>query len=333
MENTLPKKATKPLAVAKSGAKTNDSKGSLVKCEVKLEQGEWVSPDSCGMFYIDEDAKFPDITYEIKTNAESPYTWEWVITWQAEACKQAEGKERFKAKKNATFSKTGAFKSDEKKWKADLGEVIGGDLTVKVKAGSETFVRKTLIRGKNPGKERIVAEIDSYDDKKNNELAKKIVNQESKYRHFYTDEIPLTSFDNGYGLAQFTNPEPSYTQIWNWKEHIKELLKKRIPTARSVAKDYLSKHPGYSQEEDDLETMAAYNGLPKGQRYHTWNATEKKWQKNDNVICDPEQSNKGWLLSDEENKNKTLDDLKKGDGGKPFYTGRCYAEHIKNSGN
>ncbi len=321
----------KVIAKAKDAGKTDKTRESLVKCNVKLQTGEWISPESCQTYYIDEDAKFPEIFFEIKTDTPGPYEWEWTVSWTAEACKQSDGKKRFKAKKNSIFLKTEKFKSNERKWKADLAEILGGDLIVKAKAGGTTFIRKITILGKNPSKEKINEEIDSYSDKHNGNLAKKIFNQESRYRQFYSDGAPLTSFDNGYGLGQLTNPAPSYEQIWNWKSHINEVVKKRIPIARTTAKNYLDKHPGYTQDQLDLETLAAYNGIPKKQRYHNWSETEKKWVVNNNVLCDPDQSNKGWISTEEENKNKTIPELKSNNKSKPIYTGRCYAEHIKNN--
>lgn len=319
------------IARVAAAGKTNKVEGSLVKCEVKLESGEWISPDSCKTFYINEDAQFPDITYEIKTNLPGPYEWSWHITWTGLACKQAEGVERFKQKKVKTFSKAGKFHSSEKKWKADLHGVFGGTLTVKVKAGGTTFARQTFIRGKNPSKDKVLTKIDTYSDKNDIALLKKIIQQESRYRQFYSDETPLTSFDNGYGLGQLTNPEPTYEQIWNWKAHIKEIMLNRIPSARKTAKKHLDKHPGYSQTVCDNETLAAYNGIPQNQWYHNWDDETKQWVVNTNVICDPNQSNKGWNMTKEENKDKTLKELQKDKKAKPFYTGRCYAEHIVNT--
>lgn len=321
----------KIIARAKNAGKANKSKDTLVKCEVKLQTGDWISPESCQSFYIDEDAKFPDIIFEIKTDEAGPYEWEWTINWTAEACPQSEGKKRFAANKKAVYSKSEKFKSEEKKWKADLSEVIGGDLVVKVKCGSAIFIRKISIFGKNQSKEKVIKEIDSFPDTNNGNLAKKIFTQESRYRQFYSDSNPLTSFDNGYGLGQLTNPAPTYEQIWNWKSHVSEVVQKRIPLARKTAKNYLDKHPGYTQEQCDLETLAAYNGIPKKQRYHNWSEAEKKWVVNENVLCDPDQSNKGWIMTEDENKGKKLPDLKSSKTSKPIYTGRCYAEHIKNN--
>lgn len=326
-------KRTKPIAKAKSAGKTNQVAESLVKCEVKLEKGEWLSPDSCKVFYIDEDANFPDITYEIKTVEPGPYVWSWKISWVVQACPQAAGKRRFKVKHPKTFSKQGTFTSPSKAWKADLGEVIGGDLTVTVKAGAQTFIRKTFIRGKEPGEEKVHAYLDTFTNKDDVALAKKIFRQESKTKHFYSDEMPLTSFDKGYGLGQLTNEPPTYEQVWSWKKHVAEMINRRVPAARNIAKIYLDKHKGYSQEVYDLETLAAYNGIPEKQRYHNWDEKNKLWVVNDHVICDPEKSNTGWNLDRKENIETTLDGLKGDKDSKPFYTGRCYAEHIKNTQN
>lgn len=324
-------KKKKPIAKTKSAGTTNKVSGSLVKCEVKLESGEWISPDSCKTFYIDEDAKFPEINYEIKTDEAGPFEWSWEIKWAVLACPQKADKNRFKPKHAVTFKKAGKFSSPLKSWKADLGEIIGGELTVKVKAGTKTFIRKTLICGKNPSQEKIHAEIDTYAEKRNAALLKKIYQQESHNRQFYTDESPLVSFDNGYGMGQLTNPAPSYEQIWNWKAQTKQIMEGRLPDCRKIAKKNLDQHPGYTDDMLDLETLVPYNGMAKKQRYHNWDATIKKWLVNDEVICDPNQSNKGWLTTEKGNENKTLLELQKDKTAKPFYTGRCYAEHIKNA--
>jgi len=327
------KRKEKVIAKSKNAAIADKRKNTLVKCEVDINLGEWITPASCETFYIDEESKFPEILFKIKTDDPGPFLWEWEMRWTPEACRQKEGLQRFKAKNNTTLSKKHSFISEEKQWKCEVGSIIGGELLVKVKTEAKVFIRKTTILGKNPSKDRINLEIDKGQNKEDAALIKKIFNQESRYRHFYSDGLPLTSFDNGYGLGQLTNPIPTYEQIWNWKEHVKEMLDKRISIARKTAKNYLDKHPGYSQNELDLETLAAYNGIPKKQRYHVWNEKEKKWQVNDNVICDPEQSNKGWIMTESQNTGKTLEELKKDNKTSPIYTGRCYAEHIKNAKN
>lgn len=327
----MPKPKRKVIAKAKGAAKTDKVKNSLVKCEVKLESGEWLSPESCKTFYIDEDANFPDITYEIKTDEPGPYEWSWQIKWTGMACPQAEGKRRFKPNPGAIlFSDKGTFTSDSKQWKADLkGQVIGGDLTVKVKAGGTTFIRKTFIRGKNPGKERVDAFIaNGWKDKNDQVVIQKIFQQESRYRQFYSDEAPLVSFDNGYGIGQLTRvkPRPSYKQAWSWKEHVKEIMDVVLPDKRSRAKDYLSqkgKTPNsYTQEQYDTETMAYYNGAG---RFYKWDENDKSWKEEDMKICDP-NSNRSWDKTG--HPEQTLKEVVKAKV-KPDYTGHCYAKHIR----
>lgn len=322
-----------PVAKKKAAAKTNKTANSLVKCEVSLDKGKWITPASCEKFHIDADAVFPTINFEIETAAAGPYDWSWEVQWVVKACPQARGKNRFKAKVDKTYKKSGSFKSSDKKWKANLGEVIGGDLVVTVKAGNETFIRRVQIFGKDPGETKVNTEIDTYSasNAKDLHIVKKIFKQESKYNHFYSDEMPLVSFDNGYGLGQATNPVPSYEQVWNWKKHVKYIIESVIAEKRRFAKSYLEgydKEATKNEEVYDTETLVYYNGATD--HYYVWDANAKKWVKNENVVCDPLQSNTGWRVTHEDNKGKTLEQLRAGQGTKPRYTGRCYAEHIKN---
>lgn len=328
-DNRQNKAKNKPSAAANKAGKTNKTNGSVVECEVELDAGEWLSPDKGKTFCIDEDAKFPDIIFEIKTDVPGPYQWYWEIKWLVEACRLKEGKKRFKAKKAKLYKKTGKFQSSRKKWKADLGEVVGGTLTVKVEAGGKTFVRNALIRGKNPSVESVKQHLDKHKDKRFVELLKKIFKQETNYRQYYSDEMPLTAFDNGYGIGQLTNPEPTYEQTWSWKAQVKYIMEVRLPYCRSVAKRHLDKHGKYTDEMLDTETLTPYNGVAKGQFYYNWNTKTNAWETNSDVVCDPEQSNKGWLMTEKENKGKSLSQLQNDKKSKPFYTGRCYAEHIQ----
>jgi len=316
------------IARCAAAGKTNKVEGSLVKCEVKLESGEWISPDSCKTFYINEDAQFPDITYEIKTNLPGPYEWSWHITWTGLACKQSTGHKRFKqdAGPLPAFVKRGSFKSDSKKWKADLGGVFGGTLTVKVKAGGTTFARTTFIRGKNPGKEKVQAYLDAnWKDKHDLALIKKIFQQESHYRQFYSDEQPLVSHDNGYGIGQVTNPRPSYADAWNWKEHLKTVMNKFLPEKRGKALEYFEKigcGTLYTQEQYDNETAAFYNGARRF--YESWDAKTKTLQENTTLICDP-NSNSSWKKADYP--DETAKELLK-ENVKSKSAGYCYTKHI-----
>lgn len=329
---TLKKIENKLEAFSSAAGKTNQLSGSLIKCEVQLEKGEWVSPPACSIFHIDSDGVLPSIQFEIKTSEVGPFNWEWEIKWNVLACPQSKGKKRFKPKSAKLYSKKGTFVSEEKSWTADFGnEVIGGELTVKVKAGTTNFVRKTTIHGLEPGLSRIDAAIASVpvEFSASASLAKKIFDQESKNHHFYSDGEPLVSFDNGYGLGQATNPIPTYEQVWNWKKHIKYILETVIPEKRKLAKKYLDTHGNYTAENLDTETLVYYNGA--NAHYLIWDAAGKAWVENTGVLCDPEQSNKGWKLTLDVNNEKTLEQLRKGEGGKPIYTGKCYAEHINHS--
>jgi hypothetical protein len=322
---------SKMVAKAESAGKTNKRKGSLVRCEVNLESGEWLSPASCSIYKIDEEANFPEIVYEIKTDEDGPYEWHWSIKWVVKACPQRRDKPRFSPKHPKSYSESGKFTSNSKKWKASLNEkVLGGVLTVKVKVGKTTFARQTCIKGSEPGKDKVTGEILKYSSKSpfEAELAAKIFKQETGFRHFFSDDEPLVSFDNGYGLGQATNPMPSFEQVWSWKAHVKYIVELVIKQKHELAKKYLDKHGNYTVEDLEMETLVHYNGA--NYHYLVWEESKKKWVKDERVLCDPDQSNTGWDLYDAENKDKTLQQLRANEGAAPKYTGRCYAEHVKN---
>ena len=322
----------KVLAKKKLAAKLDKDPASLVRCEVQLEQGEWISPASCQVFYIDEAAKLPDLDFEFKTDAAGPFDWAWEVKWVAKSCPQATGKDRFTPKGGVvTFIERGAFSSSDKKWRANFsGKVIGGEVTVTVTAPGVTFRRNSFILAKNPPKDIIVAELDKYANLRQREvrLAKLIFKQETNYHQHYSDCMPLVSFDKGFGLGQATTPAPSFEQAWNWRKHVEYIVCTVLPEKVSLAKKYLKSHD-YSDDVLDMETLVYYNGA--NHHYHVWSDSTKAWVVNNEVVCDPKQSNMGWNTSIKCNENKTLEDLRNGKGSKPVYTGRCYAEHVKSS--
>lgn len=314
---------------AKTAAKTNKVPSSLVKCEVAVENGKWISPSSCAKFQIDEDAKFPEIVFEIDTSNAGPFHWSWELKWSVLACPQKKGKSRFKPRKTKTYIERGEFSSLSKRWHADLkGLIIGGELTVLVKVGASLFMRKAIIGGMEPGFDRISAELSLFLESHPKEvaLAKRIFIQETNCKHFYSDEQPLVSFDNGYGLGQATEPIPTFEQVWNWKKHVEYIVTNVIAGKRALARKYLEKHGNYTDDDLDAETLVFYNGA--NYHYLIWDNMQMKWVKNERILCDPQQSNTGWDLKSIENQKKTLEQLREGEGGKPRYTGRCYAEHI-----
>lgn len=321
-----------PIAKSERAGKTNKIPGSLVKCEVKLEGGEWITPESCAVYRIDADAYMPSIDFEIKTDEKGPFNWSWDITWPVMACPQRKDKPRFKPQHNKTYREGGQFTSSEKKWRANFNElVLGGCLTVRVNTGTSKFVRKVMIKGTEPGAEKVMAELAKYEKGYSGEarLAKKIFKQETNFLHFFTDEEPLVSFDNGFGLGQATNPPPSFEEVWNWKKHVDYIVTKVIHEKRQSAKKYLDKHGMYTDDDLDMETLVFYNGA--NYHYLVWDGKLGKWVRNDSVLCDPAESNKGWDMNETSNKGKTVEQLRHGDGEKPKYTGRCYAEHVKNN--
>jgi hypothetical protein len=329
----MPKhKSQQVLAKKKAAAKVDKDPASLVRCEVQLEHGDWISPTSCQVFYIDEAAKFPDLDFEFRSDAEGPFDWAWEVKWIAKSCPQATGKDRFTPKGGvATFIERGAFSSNDKKWRATFGgKVLGGEVTVTVKASGVTLRRKAYILAKNPPKDSIVAELEKYSSLRQREvrLAKLIFKQESSYRQHYSDCMPLVSFDKGYGLGQATSPAPSFEQVWNWRKHVEYILCAVLPEKVSFAKSYLKSHE-YSDDVLDMETLVYYNGANR--HYYVWSDSAKAWVVNEEVLCDPKESNKGWDMTAKSNEKKTLEDLRNGKGSKPMYTGRCYAEHVKSS--
>jgi hypothetical protein len=323
---------TKPVATAQ-GAATNKKKGSLVKTIVLEDGGQWVRPASGAKFHIDQDAKFPEIMFEIETASTEPYEWTWSISWPAAVSGLKESINRGKVLK--TFSKSGKFSSSSKIWIVDLSEVVGGALTVKVKAGTDNFKRSIFILGNNPSESTVTAFLSTLEDVKGFD---KLLAQESKFKNFINiDEYPVVAFDGGYGMTQMTNPAPSFTQVWSWKENIKggaELYKSK----QAIAKKYLSKDKRtYTDEQLKLETWSLWNGG----NYHVWDDSKKLWTRNPTILGDKATGNIGWDMTKSENKGKTESELHERDKDqykKPpsksdrlwMYSGVCYADHVNN---
>lgn len=317
---------------ATGSTKTNTKKDSLVQTIVLENKGRWLLPSSGEKFYIDEDCQFPTIDFEIETDASGPFTWSWSIVWPAGVSGLRESPKRGRILK--TYRETGTFQSESKKWRADLsGKVLGGVLSVTVKAGADLFKRSVFILGKNPGETKISEFLLTLDDVKGMEI---LLEQESKFKHFIeADGQPVVSFDAGYGLTQMTNPAPSYEQIWSWKENIKvgaTLYRQK----QREAKSYLSKSGRvFSDEQLKLETWTRWNGGT----YHVWDQASQKWVRNPNWLCDTSTGNIGWNLTKADNKDQSEAALHKRDKdeyAKPpersarkwDYTGVCYADHL-----
>ncbi|WP_082582687.1 hypothetical protein [Frateuria sp. Soil773] len=321
----------KPKATAQGATSTNKTKKSLVKVVVVEDVGKWVSPSAKQEFYIDESATFPTINFEIDTQEPPPYAWKWSISWDAKVGTREGGS---RGKKLKTFTESGTFDSNDKKWTADVNKkVVGGKLTVEVTAGASKFKRFVIIKGKNPSEQSVKDLLATISDVKGFE---KIITQESHFKNFInSDGEPIVAFDGGYGLTQMTTPAPTYMQVWNWKENVKggcSLYQQK----QKAAKAHLGQSKRtYTDEQLKLETWSRWNGGS----YHVWDDKTKQWVRNDNILCDTETGNIGWDMTKEDNKDKTEADLHKRDKGeykKPpakkdrkwTYTGICYADHL-----
>ena len=318
----------------KNAASTNKKDGSVVKVVVKSsDAGEWVRPSTLEKFYIDEEAIFPDIVFEILTDAPPPYKWDWKISWDAHVSSL---REKPRGKKVASFTQQGKFTQAEKLWNANaINKIVGGRLSVTVQAGHEKFRRTVLVLGKQPSSQKIKAYLEARDST----ALEKLVAQESRFMHFINlDSEPVVAGDRGYGLTQLTKPVPSYSQIWSWKENLDAGIE-LIASKKHDAKVMLEAHGqnSYTQDMLDRETISRWNGGS----YHEWNSSTQKWQRKKNISCDTQTGNIGWDTNVPVNQSKTeaelhtrdKDEYKKMKSGQtpthPWtYTGVCYADHI-----
>ncbi|MES2742979.1 MAG: hypothetical protein V4754_18810 [Pseudomonadota bacterium] len=317
----------------KSAAHTNATKNSVVKVVVKADDsGKWVKPETLGRFYIDEEAIFPSIEFEIETQAPGPYNWSWNISWDAHVSGL---REKTRGKKVASFQEQGQFISQEKIWNAQsIKKTIGGRLTVIVEVGAEKYRRTVIISAKQPKPDAIR----KYLRERDGSALEKLVEQESRFKHLIDlDGEPVVAGDKGYGLTQLTHPTPTYSKIWSWKENVNAGLE-LIATKKNAAKAMLGKNGRtYTQDMLDLETISRWNGGS----YHHWNAADHKWERNPNILCDSQTGNIGWDMENSKNTGHTEAELRKRDKeeyGKmkagqnsehPWtYTGVCYADHV-----
>lgn len=318
----------------KTAGATNKTKNSLVKVVVKPDDaGEWVKPNTLDKFYIDDEANFPTIVFEIKTDAPGPYKWSWAMSWDAHVSGL---REKARGKKVATFSSKGDFTQSGKSWDAKtINKVIGGTLTVTVEAGEEKFRRTVTVLAQQPSAEKIKA----YLAARKASALEKLLAQESRFKHLIlADSEPVVAGDSGYGAAQLTKPIPQYHQIWSWKENIDAAIE-LIDKKKQIAKDWLDRHGTYTQDMLDTETVSLWNGG----HYYQWYATPApgRWDRDKKILCDTKTGNIGWDTSGEANKDKTESDLRDRDKGEynkmkkgqttehPWtYSGVCYADHI-----
>ena len=314
----------------KKSAGTTKGNNSLTKVVVPVDSGSWIKPNTGDKFYIEDNATFPSIIFEIDTTFAAPYKWEWSISWDAKVSGLSE---KSRGKKLKTFSDKGSLETNVKSWDAvDIGKVIGGTLIVKVTAGTDKFKRTVHVFAKQPTQ----TVIEAYLVEKSASALNKIIKQESKYKHVINaDNQPVVAFDGGYSLTQMTNPAPTYEQVWCWKKNADAAIA-LVNVKKKTAEAYLSGQgkSSYTSDMLELETLARWNGGA----YHKWNG--KVWIRNPDILCDSQTGNVGWNTTNNKNQSQTETELRKRDTDKNgkrivrseshpwLYTGVCYADHL-----
>ncbi|VXB95886.1 conserved hypothetical protein [Burkholderia sp. 8Y] len=321
---------------AKPG-RTNGNADSLVKVVVTNDSGEWVRPNSGEKFYIDEEATFPEVFFELRSDSAPPYQWQWTIEWNAHVSGLKEGVRT--GKKLRSFVESGNFSSHDKTWKVGLNsKVLGGKLTVTVNVASDTFKRTVVILGRNPSEDQVrgflagIPNVTGFD---------KLLAQESRFKNFMNaDNEPVVAGDAGYGMTQLTHPSPTYEQAWNWKANVRggaALYQQK----QASAKAYLGQQGRrYTDVQLAHETISRWNGGS----YHKWDEHTQTWVRTPEMLCDPQTGNMGWDTGVPANQNKSTGELHqrdKGEYGKmragqtadhPWkYSGVCYADHVEGS--
>lgn len=275
---------------------------------------KFTKPKENESFALTSVPEWPSI--EFQTDASGPHTWDWKITWD-------------------TFTKSGTATSASNTWDAkDVITNFGGTLTVQARAGGASAKISIKIKGVNP----TATEVNAYLATKANSAGfDKIIEHESKYKHFNASGEPVKSFDKGYGMCQLTTPEPTFEQVWNWKLNIDGGLK-LFENKRAAAIQFLTQsNRTYTDDQLKREAVCRWNGGS----YHVWDGKNNQWVRNPNILCDSKTGNIGWDMTDPENKDKTEEELHKRDSGsynKPpaagahwKYFGVCYADRILGS--
>ncbi len=268
-------------------------------------------PKANDAFTITSAPEWPSIQFE--TDATGEHTWTWTIAW-------------------GVFKKSGKENTPGNTWDAKTVVTnFGGTLTVRAEAGKAHANITVKIKGTNPSGTEVTTYLGT---KPNSAGFDKILEHESKYKHFNNHGEPVKSFDNGYGMCQLTTPVPSFDQVWNWKLNIDGGLK-LFEQKRTAAIAYLSQS-GRSYTDDQLkyEAVCRWNGGS----YHEWDAKAGKWVRKSGILCDSKTGNIGWDTSDSENAGKTEAALHKRDSSKYSkppaadahwkYSGVCYADSI-----
>jgi hypothetical protein len=271
----------------------------------------FTKPSPNDSFTINSAAEWPSIVFQ--TDATGAHGWEWTLTW-------------------GSFTKSGKEQTPSNVW--DAKAVVtnyGGTLTVRAEANKVFAAITVKIKGTNPS----AAEVTQYLGTKLDSAGfDKIIQHESKCRHFNGTGEPVKSFDNGYGMCQLTTPAPSFEQVWNWKLNVDGGLK-LFSQKRTSAVGYLSQSSrSYTDDQLKYETVCRWNGGA----YHQWDEKAGKWVRPTSILCDTKTGNIGWDMTKTENVGKTEAQLHTRDSGSYStpptsasgwkYSGVCYADRV-----
>lgn len=272
---------------------------------------KFVTPKVAETFVISADGAWPSI--EFATDGTGVHTWHWTLSW-------------------GSFQKSGKDATPNNKWNAKTGITnCGGTLIVRATAGAAHASMTVKITGTNPK----AAEVIHYLSTKANSAGfGRIIQHETKFKHFGANGEPVKSFDGGYGMCQLTFPAPTFEQVWNWKLNVDGGLK-LFGQKHAAAVAYLSQtNRAYTADQLKRETVCRWNGGA----YHEWDSKAGRWVRSANVLCDSKTGNIGWDMTDSANKGKTEAELHKRDGGSYAtspqagahwkYSGMCYADRI-----
>jgi hypothetical protein len=252
---------------------------------------------------ISPEPKWPELPF--RTTGAGVYTWNWTIQWR-------------------DFERTGTATTKYNEWRA-VNEILdaGGRFAVSIANRNINTSGCVIITGSNPAEANIR---DFINTNPGSEGFNSILAAESGMRHFTDSGEPIVSRDNGYGIAQLTDPRPTFEEVWNWKANIKAALS-LYSQKRDDAKRYLSQQSRvYTQTQLMIETVSRWNGG----KYHVWDETAEEWKRDPAVLCDKQTGNIGWDLNDPANSALTATDLHQRDSAE--YNHRLRGQHWRHYG-
>lgn len=248
-------------------------------------------------FSISTDAVMPGITATaalsgVKLDPKSPpiYTWTASLTFNGSVTPHGTGR-------TTAHSAIAGQVGVKNTYLIPFKEVRGGVLivTVSVKAGNTTLTASSkdlTIIGTNPTPAAIKTWANSIGATK--VRFRKQMRQESSLGQFTAAGWPKYSSDNmgGVGLCQLTDPAPSASQTWHWKENVqggwalyrhKETIARNYPTTvrngptfRALVVAWNSQPsrkgkptinvtiPEYTADQLELDTIRGFNGFAGG---------------------------------------------------------------------